>query len=349
MHEKVTFSSRPFHDRTGVKHDTYKRGPLNSLNQSNHIDARKPDMGRAEQTHSLKRQHSGSQYNTIDVHNRTIVDMVNRSVVDVVSGTTPNTVVDDQYTATDLGQQQERGGNGRGGGGGMGSRSSSCASFEKDEYNNNNNTNNEKHTDLENNSNTNTNTTNNYDRRVSGMSRGTGGTGNDSQRSFRGLLPSQFSTVRSSFQRRNSRSQSQQQSQTQQEDHDDKFLDVCRLDEARSKLIGKVEEPNMIKLLSHWTGTILNEVIYDVVFWLTLAMYVALRIWIQIGAQHYVKGYEEDTYDPHTQYEDGHTTNTNTTTTAMAGTTGDSIPTAAATVVVTDLETYESKAKGTRN
>ena len=65
------------------------------------------------------------------------------------------------------------------------------------------------------------------------------------------------------------------------DEYRDRFLDVCRLDEARSKLIGKVEEPNMFILLRHWTGTILNEVIYDAVFWLTILLYLGLRIWIR--------------------------------------------------------------------
>ena len=72
-------------------------------------------------------------------------------------------------------------------------------------------------------------------------------------------------------------------------EHDDKFLDVCRLDEERSKLIGLVEEPNMIKLLTHWTGTIFAEIIYDYVFWATLLLYILLRIWIDTVNAHSIQ------------------------------------------------------------
>ena len=69
-----------------------------------------------------------------------------------------------------------------------------------------------------------------------------------------------------------------------------KFRTVCQLDEARSQLIQEVEEPNMLKIVfTHWTGTILNEIIYDLVFWLTLVLYTGLRLWIQLSTYHQMK------------------------------------------------------------
>lgn len=64
----------------------------------------------------------------------------------------------------------------------------------------------------------------------------------------------------------------QKEQEPQSPVYDDKFLDVCHLDRERAKLLGKVTEPNNLKILSHWTGTILNEVIYDHVFWITLVV-----------------------------------------------------------------------------
>ena len=51
---------------------------------------------------------------------------------------------------------------------------------------------------------------------------------------------------------------------------DDEFLEALELDRQRGELTQIVEESNVFKVLHHWAGTILNEVIYDAVFWMTL-------------------------------------------------------------------------------
>ena len=56
------------------------------------------------------------------------------------------------------------------------------------------------------------------------------------------------------------------------------FLEAIELDRQRGELTKQVEEANLFKVLNHWTGTILNEVIYDAVFWLTLLVSYKLVI-----------------------------------------------------------------------
>lgn len=56
------------------------------------------------------------------------------------------------------------------------------------------------------------------------------------------------------------------------------FLEAIELDRQRGELTKQVEEANLFKVLNHWTGTILNEVIYDAIFWLTLLLYTGLRV-----------------------------------------------------------------------
>ena len=91
-----------------------------------------------------------------------------------------------------------------------------------------------------------------------------------------------------------------------------KFRTVCQLDEARSHLIQEVEEPNMLKIVfTHWTGTILNEIIYDLVFWLTLVLYTGLRLWIQLSTYHQMN--TNDTTTVVASFEDVYEVQHNTT------------------------------------
>ena len=52
--------------------------------------------------------------------------------------------------------------------------------------------------------------------------------------------------------------------------HDKELLEAIEMDRLRGELTKQVEEGNIFKVLNHWTGTILNGVVYDAVFWLTI-------------------------------------------------------------------------------
>jgi len=66
--------------------------------------------------------------------------------------------------------------------------------------------------------------------------------------------------------------------------YDKEFMKVCQIDSEREKLLRDVEQPNMFRLLYHWKGTILDEIVYDAVFWLTLILYIALRLYERLSA-----------------------------------------------------------------
>lgn len=83
---------------------------------------------------------------------------------------------------------------------------------------------------------------------------------------------------------------------------DDEFLDALELDRQRGELTQIVEESNVFKVLHHWAGTILNEVIYDAVFWMTLILYAALRVWERLSNRNNDDG--EATYHPETEVLD---------------------------------------------
>lgn len=70
---------------------------------------------------------------------------------------------------------------------------------------------------------------------------------------------------------------------------DDRWEELQRIEKQRRNILSRAEEP-FWKILSHWDGTVLSHLKSDSVLWLTIALYVAVRVAARQGLPEFVAG-----------------------------------------------------------
>jgi len=69
--------------------------------------------------------------------------------------------------------------------------------------------------------------------------------------------------------------------------HEYTWDELVAIEERRRKILKRVEESRW-GILSHWDGTVLNILFKDTLFYVTVLIYIGMRIWARLGIPDYV-------------------------------------------------------------